>query len=35
MFAADILQGATVLIAAAAFLFVTVKGTSESRPRRP
>ena len=36
MFAADILQGATVLVAAVAFLIVTVKGTtSKRRPRRP
>ncbi len=34
MFAADVLQGATVLVAAVAFLIVTVKGTSGSRPRR-
>ncbi len=35
MFTADILQGATVLVAAVAFLIVTVKGTtSEHRPRR-
>lgn len=34
MFASDLLQGGTVLVAAVAFLFVTLKGTSVDRNRR-